>query len=333
LPRDAKARHYFLEGAGDMNPSRADFALGCKLAFYTSGNLQQMYRLFMLSALGKRPKVRTKRGDVDYLQYTLERCLTRQTQFYRARPKDCSSVAAVGRPVSKMTKDVLRVRRQNPTMRACDIGRKLGVNAASVRKILSRYPTSESVPSVPPMNTVKILQTRPQLSSDMALCDIILQCFRHHRGWVQITTISKKTGQQRETVKRLLDRLETLGEADRDRRGRYRAHRERRPRKLKPCCEKPIPKCRMRDKQRKTLTRTELVKRGWPRRLIDAVFTRPGEDYREREIVIENLGRIIKARFYRVSRIKQIEKQPWFESERVAQRALSRHISNKRENL
>jgi hypothetical protein len=38
--RDAVARKYYQNGHGDKNPSSADFALGCKLAFYTSGDLE-----------------------------------------------------------------------------------------------------------------------------------------------------------------------------------------------------------------------------------------------------------------------------------------------------
>ena len=42
-----------------------------------------MYRLFMQSALGKRTKCRTMRGTVNYVQYTLQRCLSRQKVFWQ----------------------------------------------------------------------------------------------------------------------------------------------------------------------------------------------------------------------------------------------------------
>ena len=139
LRNDPVARRYFAGGPGEMNPSGADFALGCKLAFYTGGNLRQMYRLFMQSTLAKRAKCRTTRGSVNYVQYTLERCLSRQKVFWQPSGKSKSRMP-VGRPVSEMTKCVLEARRQDPAIRPCEIARKLGLNSASVRKIISRYP-------------------------------------------------------------------------------------------------------------------------------------------------------------------------------------------------
>ena len=81
---------------------------------------------------------------------------------------------------------------------------------------------------------------------------------------------------------------------------------------------KPIPKCRGTDRERKTLSRSELSKRGWPKDLIDEMFPGRGKDYIEKEIVVDDLmGCVVKARFYPVSRIKEIELQPWFEVERA----------------
>jgi len=71
------------------------------------------------------------------------------------------------------------------------------------------------------------------------------------------------------------------------------------------------------DKERKTLSRSELSKRGWPIGLIDKVFPEAGKDYKEMDVVLRDWsGRIARARFYWVSRIRAIELQPWFESER-----------------
>jgi hypothetical protein len=150
--------------------------------------------------------------------------------------------------------------------------------------------------------------------------DNVLQTVEQYRGWVKSSTVATKAGMRLEAAKKQLQRLRRTGLVDGDGKGRYRAHRERRQRKLKPCCEKPIPKCRNSDKKRKTLSRTELIKRGWPPKLIDVVLPRPGQDYQEREVPIEHLGRVIQARFYWVSRIIQIETQPWFEGERLASR-------------
>jgi len=148
LLRDPRAWRYFLTGAGDMNPSRADFALACKLAFYTGGNLQQMVRLFMQSALADRAKCHTTRGDVDYVHYTLQRCLSRQKIYWTPAVKILKPKRPVGRPVSKMTADILTARRQCPTARPCDIARMLAVKPATVRKALSRYSSQSGAAEV-----------------------------------------------------------------------------------------------------------------------------------------------------------------------------------------
>jgi hypothetical protein len=64
---------------------------------------------------------------------------------------------------------------------------------------------------------------------------------------------------------------------DSDGKGRYRKRHERKLRELKPCSSKPIPKCQGTDKERKTLSRTDLRKRGWPMDLIDKIFPPGGE--------------------------------------------------------
>src|ERR1022692_2944118 len=134
LERDPVAWRYFANGPGEMNPSRADFALGCKLAFYTGGDLQQMYRLFMRSSLAERAKCHTMRGNVNYVQYTLQRCLSRQKEFWQPSAKRPKSRMPVGRPLSEVTKSVLEVRTQYPAMRACEIASTLSLKPAAVRK-------------------------------------------------------------------------------------------------------------------------------------------------------------------------------------------------------
>ena len=61
-----------------MNPSEADFALACKLAFYWGGDMDQMRRLFLQSALvrGKTLSPRAIAGD--YLGITLWNAARRQ---------------------------------------------------------------------------------------------------------------------------------------------------------------------------------------------------------------------------------------------------------------
>jgi hypothetical protein len=119
-------------------------------------------------------------------------------------------------------------------------------------------------------------------------------------------------------VRKQLERLGALDLVDRDFKGRYRKHRERQNRRLKPCASKLFPKCRGTDKERKTLSRGGLKRRGWPLILIDKIFPYEGADYRVREVDLPaQIGRSVKVRFYRVSRIKAVESQPWFEIERA----------------
>jgi len=56
-----------------------------------------MYRLFMQSALAKRPKCHTTRGSIDYVQYTLKRCLNHQTVFWQSSMRVSKSRMPVGR--------------------------------------------------------------------------------------------------------------------------------------------------------------------------------------------------------------------------------------------
>jgi hypothetical protein len=151
-----------------------------------------------------------------------------------------------------------------------------------------------------------------------AVRDAVLQAISTHPGWVKVTTIAAETGMSAEAVRKQFDRLAHAGLVDRDGKGSYRKHHERKLRKLKPCYSKPIALCRGTSKIRKMLSRSELSKRGWPKDLIEQTLPIAGRDYIEETVVVEGLmGRVVKARFYWVSRIKEIERQPWFEVERA----------------
>ena len=156
--------------------------------------------------------------------------------------------------------------------------------------------------------------------------DAVLQAINNHPGWVKVRTIAVETNMSPEAVRKQLHRLALAGLVDRNGMGRYRQHHERKLRKLKPCSSKPIPKRRDASTERKTLSRSGLSKRGWPRNLIDRIFPEAGKDYIEKEISMDDLGgRCVKARFYWVSRIKETERQPWFE---VARAKLMRQVSS-----
>jgi hypothetical protein len=166
------------------------------------------------------------------------------------------------------------------------------------------------------------LQDGPKLSGGFrhksALRDTVLQAITKHPGWVKASTIAAETVMGAEAARKQLHRLAVAGLVDRDGKGRYRKHHERKLRKLKPCYSKPIPLCRGTSKIRETLSRSELSRRGWPKELIDKMFPEGKKDYIEREIVVDCwTGHVVKARFYSVSRIRAIERQPWFEVERA----------------
>jgi hypothetical protein len=162
------------------------------------------------------------------------------------------------------------------------------------------------------------IEDEPKLSGAFthksALRDAVLQAITKHPGWVKAMTIAAETGMGTEAARKQLQRLSVVGLVDRDGKGRYRKHHERKLRKLKPCCSKPLPSCHGTSKMRKTLSFTELSRRGWPKTLIDETFPRVGIDYVTKNVEVEGLTRMVQARFCWVSRIRAIERQPWFET-------------------
>jgi hypothetical protein len=156
--------------------------------------------------------------------------------------------------------------------------------------------------------------------------EAIIRAIEEYPGWVKVTTIAAEIGVSVEAVKKQLQRLRKAGFVDGDGKGRYRRHRERQQRKLKPCSSRPFPKSRKTGQERKTLTLSELKKRGWPMTLINEMFPVAGKDYLEKSIdLTPKIGRFITARVYSVSRIKAIELEPWFETERARSYARCKH--------
>jgi hypothetical protein len=146
--------------------------------------------------------------------------------------------------------------------------------------------------------------------------DNVLRAVSKYPGWVKYTTIAAEIAKSPEAVRKQLRRLARVGVLDRDGQGHYRKRHQRQHRKLKPCRTKPIPKCLGMAKERQTLSRTELLKRGWPLALIDEIFFQAGRDHIKKEICTSS-GRIITGRFYWTSRVKAVELLPWFEIERA----------------
>ena len=317
LKGDRVAWRYFAGGCGEMNPSRADFALGCKLAFYTGGDLDQMYRLFMQSALGKREKCRSTRRDIDYVRYTLKRCLARQRVFWRPFVKAPRSKNRVGRPLSTTTQRVQEARSQFPDMRASELARMLGLRSPAVRKVLSRYPSQCRTPEKAKEFKCPEIELTPAFSKDSVSEGTVLEAMNKYSSWVKVTTLATKTGKCNGAVAAELERLAGLDLVDRRCDGRYRVHREQKRRTLKPCRLKPIPKRSDNVHERRTLTKGELRKRGWQKEQIEKYFPIAGRHYREKEILLEWNMRMVKIRLYQVSRIKVFERQPDFEVERA----------------
>src|ERR1035441_8286119 len=78
LLHDRVARRYLDGEVGAMNPSEADFALACKLAFYCGGDMDQMRRLFLQSALVRKKTLSPRAIAGDYLGITLWNAARRQ---------------------------------------------------------------------------------------------------------------------------------------------------------------------------------------------------------------------------------------------------------------
>jgi hypothetical protein len=169
----------------------------------------------MQSALAERAKCHTMRGTVNYVQYTLQRCLSRQKVFWQASAKGFKSRKPVGRPLSAVTKSVLEGITQYPAMRACEIARNLSLKPAAVRKVLSGYPMRSNQAS----RTARALSMGPRIvdepnpvgssTQDSNPPDAVLQAIRRYSSWVKVTTIARETRRHTEAVKNQLQQLET----------------------------------------------------------------------------------------------------------------------------
>jgi putative DNA primase/helicase len=145
LMKDPIARRYWEGGCPNgTNPSGADFALACKLAFYTRRDLLQMERLFRLSPLAKRPKAQMRR---DYIRRTLERACQSQVTVYKPR-RQAKPHRSPGRPTSRTTRRVIKFAIAHPTMQPAEIARSLGLPPGTVRVVLHRHPPSSKRASV-----------------------------------------------------------------------------------------------------------------------------------------------------------------------------------------
>jgi putative DNA primase/helicase len=139
--KDPVSRKYWQGCPPGMNPSRADFALAGKLAFYTGKILPQMKRLFLRSGL-RRPKCFSRRGSGDYLDLTLAKACKCVNAVWRPNAHQRrTGTSPIGRPLSSTTKRVLEL-----VAGGCsdaEIGRKLAIKQGTVRVIRHRHARPE----------------------------------------------------------------------------------------------------------------------------------------------------------------------------------------------
>jgi hypothetical protein len=152
LLHDRVARRYFDGEVGAMNPSEADFALACKLAFYCGGDMDQMRRLFLQSALvrGKTLSPRATAGD--YLGITLwnaaRRQLSKGVYWVPAKPQVRRPRGGPdGRPRSVTTTAIITLRTARPELTYQGIADELDIKIETVRKAIHRMRRRESLSS------------------------------------------------------------------------------------------------------------------------------------------------------------------------------------------
>ncbi len=145
---DPVARFYW-EGGRKKHQTRSgdDYALACKLAFYCSHNLDQMYRLFMRSGL-RRPKFLEPRSAGNYALWTLKRAIEDTSQTWkRAKRKRPSAAtgAKKGRKLSVTTIAILNIYQSEPELTAAAIADRLDLSHKQVQNALYYHRTENAV--------------------------------------------------------------------------------------------------------------------------------------------------------------------------------------------
>ena len=200
LLHDRVARRYFDGEVGTMNPSEADFALACKLAFYCGGDMDQMRRLFLQSALvrGKTLSPRAIAGD--YLGITLWNAARRQrakgVYWVPAKPKTRRPRGGRdGRRQSVTTTAIITLRTARPELTYQGIADELDIKIETVRKAIHRMRRRESLSS-----SCRVVDPEPAMAKDVEAIlegepvqEELMSCPRRYRadyakpkGWVDI---------------------------------------------------------------------------------------------------------------------------------------------------
>jgi putative DNA primase/helicase len=285
------------KGKGN-NPSRADFALGCRLAVLTGNNKAQMYRLLMRSGL-KRPEYSGKRGPTDYLGFTINKCIEATTD------KRDGSAEALLRPVPvkydpKITGPTEQPGQLNVTSFALNDINDVSGSHNIVSNNISRE--TETAPI-----------SRRKWQRRTASRDTIVSVLASY-GWVKLSTINREANLKGRAAYHQLQRLTARNLVER-KGDSYRMIRERKPRVLKPCTSKPIPHCFGTMEPRKTLSRSDVIRRGWPAQMIDDRLPEEGRHYRTETFSTPD-NRTVTARYYWVKYILAAEREPAFEADR-----------------
>src|ERR1035441_9763103 len=167
LLHDRVARRYFDGEVGAINPSEADFALACKLAFYCGGDMDQLRRLFLQSAMvrGKTLSPRAIAGD--YLGITLWNAARRQrakgVYWVPAKPKTRRPRGGPdGRPRSVTTTAIITLRAARPELTYQGIADALGIKIETVRKAIHRMRRRES-----PSSSCGVVDPEPAMAKEV----------------------------------------------------------------------------------------------------------------------------------------------------------------------
>lgn len=117
LRRDRVAGRLFYDGirrfvtkSGEFDRSKDDFALACKLAFYTSHNWMQFKTLFKASALYKDKA----EGNLQYFNQLMDDAFLSCTANWKRKSRKKPG-AKMGRPMTETTKKIVELVRQYPS--------------------------------------------------------------------------------------------------------------------------------------------------------------------------------------------------------------------------
>jgi putative DNA primase/helicase len=167
--RDQVANRYWQGCPKNVNASDADFALACKLAFYTAKNQAQMCRLFRQSGLANRAKTNTRRGGMDYVHYTIQRACKAQRTVWRPRhaQQHAPSTAVVnsrrpGRPECQVEpRSVLELHVAGKSLR--EIARALEIGKTTAAGLLKIAIAQQNAPSCVPKISLNYGVSEPRV--------------------------------------------------------------------------------------------------------------------------------------------------------------------------